>query len=209
MQRFIAWIQGVLIPTLGPVGLFVVAFLDSSFLSLPEINDLLVITAAMKDPASAWIPVLMATLGSLAGCLVLYWLGRRGEEALLVKRFGAERTRRARAAFERFEILTVAVPAVLPPPMPFKIFVLAAGVFELSLRKFVLTLVIARGLRYTLWAVIGIVYREEALRLLKTVDAWSARNFRFLLAAVLLAGALLALRWLRRRRRGAAAAGLP
>ena len=150
MQKFIAWIQAVLIPTLGPFGLFLVAFVDSSFFSIPEVNDLLVITAAMNDPKTAWVSVAMATLGSLAGCLVLYWIGLRGEETLLVKRFGEEKTRRARETFERFEILALAVPAVLPPPAPFKIFVLAAGVFELSLRKFVVTILLARGLRYTL-----------------------------------------------------------
>ena len=147
MQRFVAWIQGVLVPTLGPAGLFLVAFLDSSFLSIPEINDILVISAAIAHPATAWIPVLMATLGSLAGCLALYVIGKRGEETLLVKRFGLEKTRRARAAFDRFEVLTLAVPAMLPPPMPFKIFVLAAGVFEVPLRRFVITLLVARGLR--------------------------------------------------------------
>jgi membrane protein DedA with SNARE-associated domain len=143
----------------------------------------------------------MATLGSLAGCLALYFLGRRGEETLLVKRFGEERTRRARAAFERYEILALAVPAVLPPPMPFKIFVLAAGVFELPVRKFVLTLIVARGLRYSLWAVLGMVYREEALRLLKTVDTWGARHLPVLLGA---GGALVlatVLYWIWRRRR--------
>jgi len=201
MQRFIAWIQGVLIPTLGPFGLFVVAFLDSSFLSIPEVNDLLVVTAAMKDPATAWISVVMATLGSLAGCLALYYLGLRGEETLLVKRFGVEKTRRARAAFERYEVLALAVPAVLPPPMPFKIFVLAAGVFELSLRKFVITLVVARGLRYSLWAVLGIVYREEALSLLRAVDAWSARYLPAILAGMAPVALLVALYWLWRRRR--------
>jgi membrane protein YqaA with SNARE-associated domain len=204
MQRFIAWIQAVLIPTLGPVGLFLVAFLDSSFLSIPEINDVLVITAAMNDPGTAWVSILMATLGSLAGCLLLYWLGLRGEETLLVKRFGEAKTRKARAAFERYEILTLAVPAMLPPPMPFKIFVLAAGVFELSLKKFVITLLLARGLRYTLWAVIGIVYRDEALRVLKGVDAWSARNFVPLLGLGAGLGIAAFLYWLWRRRRGTA-----
>lgn len=200
MQRFIAWIQGVLIPTLGPFGLFLVAFLDSSFLSIPEVNDLLVVTAAMKDPATAWISVAMATLGSLAGCLALYYLGLRGEETLLVKRFGVEKTRRARAAFERYEVLALAVPAVLPPPMPFKIFVLAAGVFELSLRKFVVTLLVARGLRYSLWAALGIVYREEAVVLLRAVDAWTARHLPVLLAG-LAPLALALVYWLWRKRR--------
>ncbi len=201
MQRLVAWIQFVLVPTLGPVGLFLVAFLDSSFLSIPEVNDLLVISAAVADPATVWIPVLMATLGSLTGCLALYWVGMRGGEPLLIKRFGEEKTRKARAAFDRFEILTLAVPAMLPPPMPFKIFVLAAGVFEVPLRKFVLTLLLARGLRYSLWAVLGIVYREQALELLRSVDAWSARNAPVLFALVALVAAGLGLYWLWHRRR--------
>jgi membrane protein YqaA with SNARE-associated domain len=202
MQRFIAWIQGVLVPTLGPGGLFLVAFLDSSFLSIPEINDLLVISAAISHPATAWIPVLMATLGSLAGCLALYFLGKRGGETLLVNRFGEERTRRARATFDRYEVLALALPALLPPPMPFKIFVLAAGVFELPLRRFVITLFLARGLRYSLWAVLGIVYRERALDLLRAVDSWAARNAPWLLALALGASALVVVAWLWRRRRG-------
>jgi len=207
LQRFIAWIQGVLVPTLGPAGLFLVAFLDSSFLSIPEVNDLLVISAAVADPATAWIPVLMTTLGSLAGCLALYWVGMRGGEPQLIKRFGEEKTRRARAAFDRFEILTLAVPAMLPPPMPFKIFVLAAGVFEVPLRKFALTLLVARGLRYSLWAVLGIVYREQALEFLRAVDAWSARYAPVLLTLAALVAAGAGLYWLWRRHRSVPPAG--
>jgi membrane protein YqaA with SNARE-associated domain len=209
MQKLVAWVQGALVPALGPFGLFVVAFLDSSFLSLPEINDLLVVTAALQDAPRAWTAVAMATLGSLAGCSVLYTLGRRGEEAILVKRFGEERTRRVRAAFQRYDVLTLAIPAVLPPPMPFKIFVLAAGVFEFSYRRFALTLLVARGLRYTLWASLGLAYREEALSFLKAVDAWGSRNAPWLVGLVLgLATVALLVLW-RRRARGAAASDEP
>jgi membrane protein YqaA with SNARE-associated domain len=203
MQRVIAWIQFVLVPTLGPAGLFVVAFLDSSFLSIPEVNDLLVISSAIADARTVWIPVMMATLGSLAGCLALYWVGRRGGEPLLVKRFGEEKTRRARAAFERYEILTLAVPAMMPPPMPFKIFVLAAGTFEVSLRKFAVTLLLARGLRYTIWAVLGIVYREQALLFLRSVDAWGARNLGLLLGLAGVVALGLGGYWLWRRSKAA------
>jgi LPXTG-motif cell wall-anchored protein len=94
--------------------------------------------------------------------------------------------------------------------MPFKIFVLAAGVFELSLRKFVLTLLVARGLRYTVWAVVGMVYREEALRLLKAVDTWSAYNLPVILTVLglLAVGGVLYWTWRRRRRAPGEAAGL-
>ena len=211
MQKFIAWIQAVLIPTLGAPGLFVVAFLDSSFLSIPEVNDLLVITAAMNDPATVWVSILMAMLGSLAGCLLLYWIGLRSEESLLIRRFGAERTRRVREAFQRFDVLSLAVPAVLPPPAPFKIFVLAAGVFEFSLGRVIATLVVARGLRYSLWAVVGIVYREQALSLLRLVDQWGGRHLAFVLAAlsVTTLAALAYVAWRRRRRKARAGPTAP
>ena len=84
MHGIVVWIQTVLIPTLGPFGLFVVAFFDSSFLSVPEINDVLVVTSSAGHPATAWMYVLAATLGSLAGCSALWYIGRRGGEALTV-----------------------------------------------------------------------------------------------------------------------------
>ena len=131
MYRVLSWIQGVLIPQLGPLGLVAVAFLDSSFLSLPEINDILVVSAALANPATAWLPITLTTLGSVTGCSVLWFMGRRGGEALLERRFGRERTARTREAYRRWGILALAVPALFPPPVPFKIFVLMAGVAEI------------------------------------------------------------------------------
>src|SRR5258706_15256839 len=78
MYRVLSWIQGVLIPLLGPPGLFAVAFVDSSFLTLPEINDVLVVSAALKDPATGWMAVVLTTLGSVAGGCTLWLLRRRG-----------------------------------------------------------------------------------------------------------------------------------
>jgi membrane protein YqaA with SNARE-associated domain len=172
MHKVILWIQTVLLPALGPAGLFVVAFFDSSFLSLPEINDILVVTSSSLDPASAWIPISMATLGSLAGCSVLWVIGRRGGEPLLERRFGKAQVARTRAAFERWDLLALIVPALLPPPMPFKIFVLSAGVFGVPWRRFAFTLILARGLRYVFWGLMGIFYGAEALELLRQFDRW-------------------------------------
>lgn len=184
MHKVVLWIQTVLVPTIGPPGLFVVAFMDSSFLSLPEINDILVVTSSSAHPGHAWLYALMATLGSLAGCLVLWELGRRGGEAVLVRRFGTLRVERVRAAFHRWDVLAIAIPAVLPPPMPFKIFVLSAGVFGFPLKRMAVTLVVARGLRYAVWAVLGAVYGDEALEWLQRFDRFFAGNWAYLVVIV-------------------------
>ena len=200
MVRFVSWIQEVVLPLLGPFGIFLAAFLDSSFLSLPEINDILVVTAAAANPQTAWMPVVLATLGSLAGCSALFALGRRGGDAFLVRRFGQARTARARDLFHRFGPLTLAVPAVLPPPMPFKIFVVAAGVFGLSWPRFAVTLFLARGARYTGWALMGAVYGDEALAALRSFDDWAAGRQTLLLSlAAGLTLATLVYLWARRR----------
>jgi LPXTG-motif cell wall-anchored protein len=208
VARLALWIQQVLVPALGPVGVFLVAFLDSSFLSIPEVNDIIVITAAARHPETAWVYVLMATLGSLAGCAVLWGLGRRGGEAFLVKRFGAERVARTKEAFHRWDVLALALPAVMPPPMPFKIFVLSAGVFGFPFRRFALTLFAARGLRYTAWAIAGAIYGDEALAALRRSDRWFSQNMSLVLA-VSIGGILLGLAvWFFRRRRRADVPGL-
>lgn len=207
MHKAVLWIQGVLIPFLGPVGLFIVAVFDSSFLSIPEVNDLLVVTSAAARPATAWMYVLAATLGSLAGCAILWTLGRRGGEALLRRRFGDDQVSRTRSAFRRWDVLALAVPSMLPPPMPFKVFVLSAGVFGVPFPRFALTLLVARGARYTFWAVMGAVYGPRAIELLQSVDGWFRDNAPAVLgglAALAAAGVLL---YLRRRRAPASPEG--
>jgi membrane protein YqaA with SNARE-associated domain len=186
MHDIVVWIQSVLIPALGPFGLFVVAFFDSSFLSVPEINDVLVVTSAAGRPATAWMYVLAATAGSLAGCSALWYIGRRGGEAFLVRKFGRDRVDQTRATFKKWDILALAVPAMLPPPMPFKVFVLSSGVFGVPYRRFAATLVVARGLRYLFWGVMGATYGEEALGVLKRFDAWFGVNASVILSVLAL-----------------------
>jgi len=148
---------------LGPLGAFFVALADSSFLSLFEVTDALAARAGATDPRSAWVMVLCLSLGSLAGCTILFWIGRAGGEALLRKRFGEGRALKARAAYEKWDVVSLAVPAVLPPPAPFKVFVLAAGVFGCRYHRFALSIVLARALRYSLWVFLGMAYGKEAL----------------------------------------------
>jgi membrane protein YqaA with SNARE-associated domain len=202
MVRFVSWIQEVVLPLMGSSGIFLAAFLDSSFLSLPEISDILVVTFAVAHPETAWLPVVLSTLGSVAGCGVIFELGRRGGDAFLVRRFGAERTVRARSLFHRFGPLALAVPALLPPPMPFKIFVVAAGVFGFPWTRFTLTILLARGARYAAWAFLGAAYGDQAIGLLHSFDNWAASRSTLLLAGVAgIALATLAYLWARRRAR--------
>lgn len=190
MEKLLSWIQFVAVPALGPLGIGFVAFLDSSVLSLPEVNDLLVVSAAAAEPAWAWLYAASATVGSVLGAVVIWWLGHRGGEALLVRRFGEERVAGTRELFERWGGWSLAIPALLPPPAPFKIFLVAAGVFGYPLRSFVLVLTLARAVRYGAWATLGVVYQNEAQPMLRAIDAWGARNLPAL--ALALTAAVLA-----------------
>jgi membrane protein YqaA with SNARE-associated domain len=207
MHKVVLWVQTVLVPMLGAPGMFVVAFLDSSFLSFPEINDILLVTSSHIHPERAWLYALMTTLGSVVGCLVMWELGRRGGEAFLAKKFGAGRVQRVRIALRRWGVLGIAIPAVLPPPMPFKIFVVAAGVFGFSGRRLAATLILARGLRYAFWATMGAYFGDEALEWLERFDAWFAD--RWVAVLMIMGGLILAVllvlwsRTLRARRPGA------
>jgi membrane protein YqaA with SNARE-associated domain len=190
MNRIGAWAL-----TLGGPGLFVVAFLDSSFLSLPQINDLLVIWMVTKHPGRMLFYALMATLGSVAGCLVMHYLGRRGGEALLERRFRGGQLARARALFERYGFLAVIVPALLPPPAPFKVFVILAGVAGMPLLPFTLAVGIGRGVRYLAEGLLAVWFGERALDYVRD----HARGVSLALALTVAAGGLLYYFWRLRR----------
>ena len=167
MQTFIKWVYGLALSLGGP-GLFAVAFLDSSFVSLPQINDLLVVLMVVRN--KPWMPyyAAMATLGSVAGCYVLYLIAERGGEAFLAKRLKAGHTERALALYRKRGMLALMVPAILPPPAPFKLFVLMAGVAEVRPLQFVFSIAIARGLRYLVLGALAVRYGDAALELMRT-----------------------------------------
>jgi len=148
--------------SLGGPGLFFVAFLDSSFLSLPEINDLLIIWMVTRHKPLMIYYVTMATLGSVAGCLALYYLGRRGGEAVLRRRFHDRHIERAMRLSQRYGALAIIVPALLPPPAPFKVFVLLAGVARVAPSTFTIAIVIGRGARYVGEGLLAVWYGDLA-----------------------------------------------
>ena len=141
--------------------------LDSSLLSLPEINDYLVIARCYSDPKSVFYFPLFAALGSVIGCNILYAITSRGGKALLTRRFKAEHIERVEAVYARFGILALAIPALLPPPMPFKIFVATAGALHFPRWKFLITIMIARSARYIIEGALAVFYGEVVIRLMK------------------------------------------
>jgi membrane protein YqaA with SNARE-associated domain len=162
MGRALAWLQ-TFAATIGGPGLFIIAFLDSSFVPLPEINDLLVVGAVIAHPYRLGYYVIMATAGSILGCLALYAVGRRGGEALARSRFGTDRLLRARGMFQRYGVLAILVPSLLPPPAPFKIFILLAGVMRVPVWRFSLALLIGRGIRFIAIGLAAAYYGQQAV----------------------------------------------
>jgi membrane protein YqaA with SNARE-associated domain len=141
-QKVVAFASG-----LGAPGLFLISFLDSSVLTFPVINDLLLIELSIEHPARMPLYALMASLGSVLGCVVLYFIARKGGEALFHKRAG-KHAHAIRHWVERNGFVGMLVAALLPPPTPFKFFVIAAGVFEVPLFSYTAAITLARLFRY-------------------------------------------------------------
>ena len=147
--------------------MILIGALDSSLLSLPEINDYLVVGRCFKQPSAVFYFPLFAAIGSVLGCLLLYTIMRRGGQALLRRRFKRENIERVERAYARFGFLAIAIPALLPPPMPFKIFVATAGTLEYPRWKFLLTVMIARSVRYYVEGILAVFYGRRVLLFMK------------------------------------------
>ena len=147
---------------LGAPGLFLISFLDSSVLTFPIINDLLVIDLSIQHPARMPLYASMAALGSLLGCILLYYIARAGGEAIFHKQAG-DHAHSIRHWVERNGFAGMLVAALLPPPTPFKVFVLAAGVFEVPLVSFASAIALARLFRYFGIGYLAIRYGDDAM----------------------------------------------
>jgi membrane protein YqaA with SNARE-associated domain len=185
VKALINWLYGFALAIGGP-GLLVIAFLDSSFLSLPQINDILVVLMVTQNKSLMLYYVAMATIGSIAGCYVIYYLAERGGDAFLRKRLRPGHTERALALYKRHGLLALMVPALLPPPAPFKLFVLMAGVAGVRPLHFVGAIAIARGFRYTLLGLLAVWYGDVALEVMRT----RGREVALWLVALIVAAAL-------------------
>jgi len=150
----------------GPA-MILIAALDSSLLSLPEVNDYLVVARCYTHPRAVFFFPMFAATGSVIGCFLLYTILSRGGRAVLHRKFRVEHVERVERAYARFGILALAVPALLPPPMPFKIFVATAGALQFPRRKFILTIMVARSLRYYAEGTLAVFYGARVLRFSK------------------------------------------
>jgi membrane protein YqaA with SNARE-associated domain len=188
-QKIVAFAGG-----LGAPGLLLISFLDSSVLSFPIINDLLLIQLSMNRPARMPLYALMASLGSVTGCVVLYFLARAGGEAYFHRKAGA-RAHAIRHWVERNGFGGMLIAALLPPPTPFKIFVFAAGVFEAPVLGFVAAITLARLFRYFGVGYLAVRYGADAMPYLM------AHKLQVTLLAIGLVGvSYLLSRWILRHR---------
>jgi membrane protein YqaA with SNARE-associated domain len=147
--------------------MIVIGALDSSLLSLPEINDYLVVGRCIKHPSAVFYFPLFAAIGSVIGCWLLYSIMRRGGQAVLRRRFKRENIERVERVYARYGFLAIAIPALLPPPMPFKIFVATAGTLEYPRWKFLVTVMIARSVRYYVEGILAVFYGRRVLLFMK------------------------------------------
>ena len=143
----------------GGVAVLLLAIADSSFLSFPEGNDLLIV---ILSTGGSWgnmaYFVGLTVVGSVTGCLLLYSVGRKGGRAILKKKFSSQKIERAERIYRKYGNLAVLIPSVLPPPLPFKIFVLSAGVFGMTPSRFLTAVAIGRSIRYSMWGILAVLY---------------------------------------------------
>ena len=151
----------------GGGGLFLINVLDSSILAFPLINDILLMHMASRHPNLGLLYAIYCTLGSLAGSLAIYGLGRGGSR-LLRRNPEMREAGRARRWLRRNDVVTVLVASVLPPPTPFKVVPVVAGALRMKVPRLAAALIVGRGLRFLIEAWIGIRYGREAESYLRT-----------------------------------------
>jgi len=194
LARYTAWIFRLLVP-LGIWGPFVVAFADSALLGMPV--DAVVAAYVYNDRRHFLFYVILASLGSAVGSIPLYLLGYLGGEKVLRKRISEERFHKIHASFERHEFWALMFPGMLPPPTPFKVFVLGAAVFEMRFRDFLAAIIAGRFVRFMVLALLTLWFGPQIVDL---TGKLFRQHFYWVLGAVVAGLAV----WLLLRRRGKA-----
>ncbi len=151
---------------LGALGILAIGFIDAASIPLPGGPDVVVMALSHANHSMMPLYVLAAVVGSTAGSLVLYFAARKGGEAVL-RKFSPEKRARVEDLLDRYDILAMLLASVLPPPFPFKLFVLSAGAFKMQLWRFVAALVAGRGFRFLLEGWLAVKYGEQATDMFK------------------------------------------
>lgn len=157
--------------TFGAFGLFAVALLDSTFVPLPSSADALMILLSTTYPSWMVLYAFMATAGSAIGCWILYLISRRAGTRALNK-FSEAKQRRVKHWIERYDAASVLVATLLPPPFPFKLFVITAGVFRFSLLRFMIAVIVGRAFRFLLEGYFAVRYGAQAKEVLAKYYPW-------------------------------------
>ena len=176
LEWFLEWFNSVseqvkVLPAYfaAPIMVFIGA-LDSSLLSLPEVNDYITAYRVAHNPSEVYYFPLFPAIGSVIGCLILYRVAQRGEQ-FVTKRFHPRHLDRVKEIYRKWGIFALVIPALLPPPMPFKIFVVAAGALNYPSARFATVIMIARTVRYYFWGWVAFFFREEVLQILGWMES--------------------------------------
>lgn len=181
------------IAAFGGPGLFVICLLDSTFVPLPSSADALLILLSMTNPR--WMPlyVFLAVLGSTVGCVILYYVSRRAGSRALA-RFSPAKQKRVKDWIDKYDVLSVLVACLLPPPFPLKLFVVTTGVVRLNVVRFALAIAAGRTFRYLLLGYLAVRYGEHARVILIKYYPWIGLGI-----AVLIIGFFVTRSFLKRR----------
>jgi membrane protein YqaA with SNARE-associated domain len=156
---------------LGPVGILALSILDSSGVPVAGVFDGLLILIAVEKPSVAWLCAGLAVTGSTVGNTILFWAARKGGSGFMQKTAPEGRAAKFRTWFRRYGMVTVFIPALIPIPMPLKLFVISAGVTGTALGEFIGVVLVARVLRYFGEAWLGVTLGRESTKFL-TTHAW-------------------------------------
>jgi len=156
-----------LLTSFGATGMFIIAILDSSLLSIPEVNDILVVGQCIKYPSAVLYYPLIAATGSVIGCLILFHIARRGGRVLLHRRFSSKNVEKVEAFYARYGVFALIVPALMPPPTPFKIFVASAGALQYPRARFIAAVLFGRFARYFSEGILAVLYGEIVLQYMR------------------------------------------
>jgi membrane protein YqaA with SNARE-associated domain len=193
LQTLLEWLKAF-----GAFGLFGISLIDSAGVPLPGGPDVVMIGLSANNAAAMPLYALAATAGSAIGCAVLYLIARRAGVAAL-SRVAPKRRARIENLLGRFDLIAVMVPAVLPPPFPFKPFVLCAGVLKLKTWRFITAIFVGRAVRFLLEGWLAIRFGEDAGLMIRQ------QGWKVLVAVVVAAGVACALAYIRARLRSSRA----